>query len=781
MIVVVSALLASAEPLFAQSPPPPSLGSAGSFAVLGRSVSNSGSTTVFAGNVGTAPGPASGLSQAKFILGDPRLNDSLARQAQKDGAAAYTELASSGCTETITGNLGHGQILSPGVYCATQATVLTGSLTLDAGDIPDGVWIFKIDGSLITDAGSTVETIHEGRDNNVYWRIAGSATFGTKSVFAGNVLASADIRVENNATVSGRLLTPGAVSLTDAGVTICCAVLDMAPHILANGTADTDYRLMLTPKGGSGSYRFALAASDPPLDVTLTEQGSLTVRNPPAGVYKLALAISDSTGISCIRVYRLVICGPVTLSPLPAEPEACIPYDRQITADPAGLTFTSGELPAGLELSTSGRLHGTPTKVQDYDFTVTASDGFGCSSSRRYTGHISSRFKLLPETGVLPEGTVGMEYRQDLTAIGGSGNYTFTITGGGPFSLSPPATSESATRVLSGVPTTGGCYKFTVTVKTTACEVVASREYTLVIRPVPIDFIPADTTLPPATVCSRYCQQFSASACSGTYLLDVVAGALPTGLTFDSTTGILCGTPAEEGMYLFTVSARDGLGHASSHNYLLEVRDLDIKVERQLLPATACVYYPKQLEATGCGSECEFQPVPGPLPDGLDLSDTGFLSGTPTIPKDYTFYISVGPKGCPVKKIVPLDLTVLCNVTLSPSQLSLGRLGMSYNKMITASCGTPPYTFSIVSGSLPPGLIPCADGTVCGVPAALGCFNFRVRATDSASPACIGEQTYQICIVPVAAAAAPALSGWGLGILILLLIGCALVVVWRPQ
>jgi hypothetical protein len=345
--------------------------------------------------------------------------------------------------------------------------------------------------------------------------------------------------------------------------------------------------------------------------------------------------------------------------------------------------------------------------------------------------------------------------------------------------LSPPAASTSPTRVLFGNRTTGGCYKFTVTVTTTACEVVASREYTLVIRPVPIVFIPADTALPPATVCSRYCQQFSASACSGTYVFDEIAGELPLGLTFDRTTGKLCGTPVAAGTYPFIISARDASGHTSSRDYSLEARDLDIKVERQLPAATACAYYEKQLFATGCGDDCEFAPVPGPLPDGLNLSDTGWLYGPPATPKDYTFSISVGPKGCPVKKIVPLDLAVLCKVTLSPPRLPSGRLGMSYKPRIMASCGTPSYTFSAVSGSPPPGLTLLPDGTFSGVPAVVGCFNFRVRATDSGSHACVGEQAYQICIVPVAVATAPALSVWGMVALAALLIFAAFVTLRR--
>jgi len=82
------------------------------------------------------------------------------------------------------------------------------------------------------------------------------------------------------------------------------------------------------------------------------------------------------------------------------------------------------------------------------------------------------------------------------------------------------------------------------------------------------------------------------------------------------------------------------------------------------------------------------------------------------------------------------------NITLSPATLAPGTVGISYNAIITASGGTPPYTFSITAGSLPGGLRLSSDGTISGIPVNPGTFNFTITATDKNNY--IGSQTYII-------------------------------------
>lgn len=87
-------------------------------------------------------------------------------------------------------------------------------------------------------------------------------------------------------------------------------------------------------------------------------------------------------------------------------------------------------------------------------------------------------------------------------------------------------------------------------------------------------------------------------------------------------------------------------------------------------------------------------------------------------------------------------------VTVAPPTIPNGTVGTLYSEGITASGGTAPYTFTIVSGALPPGLtLAPALGQIVGTPTAGGTFTFTVRATDARG--CFGELPYTMSIIAV--------------------------------
>jgi len=92
-------------------------------------------------------------------------------------------------------------------------------------------------------------------------------------------------------------------------------------------------------------------------------------------------------------------------------------------------------------------------------------------------------------------------------------------------------------------------------------------------------------------------------------------------------------------------------------------------------------------------------------------------------------------------------------ITLAPSTLPNGSVGTAYSQTITASGGTAPYTFTVISGALPTGLTLSSSGTLSGTPTATGSFTFIVRATDAGG--CSGSQIYTIVINPLGVVCPP--------------------------
>lgn len=70
-------------------------------------------------------------------------------------------------------------------------------------------------------------------------------------------------------------------------------------------------------------------------------------------------------------------------------------------------------------------------------------------------------------------------------------------------------------------------------------------------------------------------------------------------------------------------------------------------------------------------------------------------------------------------------MTASCNTPGS------GSLGVAYAHTFICSGGIPPYTWSVTSGSLPPGLtLDPASGVVSGIPTSLGTYSFNLTATS---------------------------------------------------
>jgi hypothetical protein len=193
----------------------PSLGSAQSYAVLaGSTVTNTG-PSVIGGDLGLSPGAAvTGFPPGTVSGGSIHAADAAALSAQNSLTTAYNTLAGQSCTQDLTGQDLGGKTLTPGVYCFSSSAALTGTLTLNGGGNPAAVFVFKIGSTLTTASGSSVVMTNGGSQCNVYWQVGSSATIGTSTSFAGNILALTSITMTTGANAIGRALARnGAVTL----------------------------------------------------------------------------------------------------------------------------------------------------------------------------------------------------------------------------------------------------------------------------------------------------------------------------------------------------------------------------------------------------------------------------------------------------------------------------------------------------------------------------------------------------------------------------------------
>ncbi len=205
------------EALAAQ--PPVGLGTAGGFAALaGSAVTNTGPSTLN-GELGVSPGTAITGFPPGTVNGAVHAADAAAAQAQSDLTTAYNDAAGRTPALTVSGDLG-GLTLTSGVYKSSSSLGLTGQLTLDAQGNPNAVFVFEAGSTLTTASASSIQLINGAQACNVYWQIGSSATLGTTSVFAGNILAYTSVSLNNGVTVQGRVLARnGAVTLINDTIT----------------------------------------------------------------------------------------------------------------------------------------------------------------------------------------------------------------------------------------------------------------------------------------------------------------------------------------------------------------------------------------------------------------------------------------------------------------------------------------------------------------------------------------------------------------------------------
>ncbi len=164
---------------------------------------------------------------------------------------------------------------------------------------------------------------------------------------------------------------------------------------------------------------------------------------------------------------------------------------------------------------------------------------------------------LLIETDCpLTSGEVGVAYSVALDGVGGQSPYTWTIDSG---SL-PTGLSLSAAGVISGTPTTAQVASFVIKLTdSVATSILKSCQLTIAAAVA----ITTTCPLPDALQDVAYDEQLAATGGVLPYAWTISAGALPTGLSMDSS-GEITGTPTVQQVSTFTIHVADAVGGSAS-------------------------------------------------------------------------------------------------------------------------------------------------------------------------------------------------------------------------
>ena len=228
-------------------------------------------------------------------------------------------------------------------------------------------------------------------------------------------------------------------------------------------------------------------------------------------------------------------------------------------------SLQSGALPAGITLSTSGVLSGTPTSEGSFQFVVRAVHG-SPSDTATYALSVRQLMSVKSPFGPArpPSSEVGIRLAKTFTATGGSGTYTWSLSSG----ALPSGVALDATRgTIAGTPQKAGIFAFGVTATDSEGRVTTSAAALTVAPRLAIK----TPRLKPAKVASTYQTKLATVGGVQPVKWSVVRGTLPPGLKLSQTTGTISGTPRQSGSFRVTLGARDALGARSQRSLVLLV------------------------------------------------------------------------------------------------------------------------------------------------------------------------------------------------------------------
>jgi len=554
-------------------------------------------------------------------------------------------------------------------------------------------------------------------------------------------------------TYDGTVTTPGGISATGAESRVTYFAAPTAdsvgynwviPYNAGDNTV-TVIDVATAARVRNSPTAFAVA------DSRTAEGGTVSINDsgqasytPPAGFRNATdgfiFTASNAGGTSLSTMFTVSVGAPSVSIALPAETAR---VGEPFNSAGAAVTVSGGHgpyrsfsatgLPAGLSMNASGVISGTPTTAATSPVTVTVVDS--STGAGPYTASVMAEMtvslpliSLSPAPGALPGARAGVPYRQTITSSGGYGTVVLSAAEGGL----PPGIALSSDGLLSGTPTATGAFDFAVTATDSSGNGYSTRGiYSLTVT-APLVVIET-ATLPGGVVNAPYREVLVASGGTAPYAFQLVAGTLPAVLSL-STDGVLSGTPAQAGAFPIIVRATDatgGGGFAADVSYVLNIEAGAQTIRFGALPAASLSDSLLILSATASsGLRIEFVSGTPAICAVSGASLTLLQTGTCTIRAD-----QAGDADWTAAPSVSQSFTVTPATLTMTTRVATGlQVGAAFRQTNSAAGGVAPYTYSLPSGALAPGVsLDAATGEVSGTPTVAGRFSYIIRATDARS------------------------------------------------
>ena len=486
---------------------------------------------------------------------------------------------------------------------------------------------------------------------------------------------------------------------------------------LPTAVAGKAYDAGLSVQGGVAPFKWSIVAGSLPPGLSLNATSPSIVGTPTTpGTYSFTLQIVDSSTPpqTVTSPETIVVAAPLALAPVTA-PTATVGNSFILALSATGgitpytYSISAGALPAGLTLNAAtGAISGIPTAASNASFTVKVADSSSPAQTATASQSLTVATGLHVSGSTVPDAVSGAAYNTVLSASGGLNPVTWSVTSG---SLPAGLTLNPATGAISGTPAAVGSSTFTlkVTDSSSPAQSGTSSSTLNVYAPLVVS-----ATVPNAVANQAYTGSLIATGGDAPFTWAITAGSLPAGLTLNSSTGQITGTPTTGGTVSFTVQATD-----SAHPPQVKQQAINFQTNSLLSIVTntvpnlvAGLLYNTQLSTQGGVGPITWNVSAGVLPTGLNLDvNTGILSGN----------VALGATGA--------NVTVQATDASTPPQTATSVLALNVT--------TPGAKNSLLSGNyamLFNGFDASGPVAIAGTIAANGVTSRAVRSTSTSRP-----------------------------------------------